>query len=104
MTPIETVYNGRDNTIDLLLKADGVAQDLSTVTRMVVAEQDDAFSVDSATSPDAFDWATGTTGVVVFAFGGEGITAGYHQCRLIVYDPTNANGVVWGSIKLTVID
>ncbi len=100
--PIEYVYTGRDNTVDLLLKADGVAVDLSTVTRMLVADVDGAFSVDSSTSPGAFDWNPGSTGKLVITLGDESIPVGKYKCQLIVYDPTNPDGVVWGKVILIV--
>jgi len=102
MTISETVYTGRDNTVDLLLKSDGEAQDLSSVTRMRLVDVDGAFDIDSDTSAGAFDWDNGTTGKVIIAIGGEGIAAGRYGCRLIVYDPTNDDGIVWGRIVLTV--
>ena len=92
----EFVYNDRDNTNDLLLKADGVAVDLSTVTRMIVEDVDGSFSVDENTSPSAFNRDTGVTGKVIIALGGESITAGKYIVRLIVYDPTNTSGLIWG--------
>lgn len=100
MAIIETVYLGRDNTIDVLLTADDAAVDLSAVTRMVVTEINDEFEIDSDDSPAAFNWDTGTTGKVVLALGAEDITAGTYVCSLIVYDPTNDDGINWGRIVL----
>lgn len=100
----EIVYNDRDNTIDLLLKADGSAQDLSSVTRMVLKDTDGGFTIDSDTAPSAFDWNTGTTGKVIMALGGQNLTAGTCICSLIVYDPTNDDGIHWGEIVFKVVD
>jgi len=97
----EIVYLARDNTIDLLLKADGSAQDLSAVTQMTL-ELDETTTIDSDDSPDAFDWDTGTTGKLILALGGESITEGDYTAKLTVYDPTNENGVFWGYIHLLV--
>ena len=96
----ENVYNGHDNTIDLLLKADGAAQDLSSVTRMTL--EVDSVTIDSAISGSAFDWDTGTTGKIILALGGESLTAGAYRATLTVYDPTNTDGIVWGTFKLIV--
>ena len=96
----EIVYLNRDNTNDVLLKADGSAQDLSAVTRMTL--ELDSTTIDSDTSPDAFDWDTGTTGKLVLALGGESITAGEYTAKLTVYDPDNDDGIFWGYIKLVV--
>lgn len=94
---IEYVYNGRDNTIDLLLKADGSAVDLSTVTRMIIKDKNGAWEVDEDDSASAFDRDTDVTGKVIIALGDQGITARNYQVQLIVYDPNNTNGIVWGS-------
>jgi hypothetical protein len=96
----EIVYLNRDNTNDLLLKADGSAQDLSSVTRMTLKL--DSTTIDSDISPDAFDWDTGVTGKLVLALGGESITEGEYTAKLTVYDPDNTQGIFWGYIKLVV--
>jgi len=96
----EIVYLGHDNTIDLLLKADGSAVDLSAVTRMTL--EVDSTVIDSAVSTDAFDWDTGVTGKLILALGGESITAGAYKATLTVYDPDNADGLVWSQFNLVV--
>jgi len=96
----EIVYDGHDNTIDLLLKADGVAQDLSAVTRMTLEVSDT--TIDSDVSGSAFDWDIGTTGKIILALGAESLTAGTYIATLTVYDGDNTDGIVWGSFKLIV--
>ena len=96
----EIVYLARDNTIDLLLKADGKAQDLSTVTKMTL--EYDSTTIDSVTSPEVFDWDTGTTGKLILALGAESIPKGDYTAKLTVYDSDNLNGIFWGYIKLLV--
>ena len=96
----EIVYDGHDNTIDLLLKADGTAQDLSEVTRLTLEEG--STTVDSDESGSAFDWAPGMTGKLILALGDESLPAGTYRAILTVYDPSNTDGIVWGSFKLIV--
>lgn len=103
MSVNEIVYNNRENTNDLLLMADGVAVDLSSVTRMQIIERNEAFTVDSQTASDAFDWSRATTGKVVLSLGGEGLNPGTYACRLITYDPSNPDGIVWGDDYLTLM-
>ena len=103
-TLIETVYNDRNNTVDLLLKADGTAQALDTITRMLVVDQAGTFTIDSDVSPDAFDWDPGTTGKVLLSLGDESVVAGAYECWLILYDPTNTDGIVWGGFILVFKD
>lgn len=96
----ETVWLDHDNTIDLVLTADGSAVDLSSVTKMELEIGDDTI-IDSATSADAFDWSEGD-GKLILALGGETITAGTYTATLIVYDATNTDGIVWDQFTLVV--
>jgi len=96
----EIAYLGHDNTIDLLLKADEEAEDLSAVTRMTL--ELDSTIIDSEKSPDAFDWDTDTTGKLILALGGESLIAGMYRTTLTVYDLTNEKGIVWGELNLDV--
>ena len=97
----EIVVLGRDNTVDLLLKTDGDAQPLDAVTRMVLIVG--GVTVDSAVVPAAFDWHTGTTGKLVLDLGGvSSLTTGLKTATLYVYDPSNTDGIRWGSIKLNI--
>jgi hypothetical protein len=95
----EVFYLTRDNTAGLILKEDNTPVDLSSVTKIEVLDTQCTWSVDSVASPDAFDIG-GVDGKVVLHFGGEPIPAGSYRCQVIVYDPTNINGVVWDEIKL----
>lgn len=102
----EISYDGYDNTIDLLLKAGAsedalTAQDLSAVTRMVLTD-DANIDIDSDVEDGAFDWDTGTTGKVIIAIGDQSIADGSYEVKLIVYDPSNTNGIVWDTFILKV--
>lgn len=108
-TETEYVYVGRDNTIDLLLKADGVAIELhEAVTRMDLKFSDRIFGtqyVTSADYPTAFDWVTrGADGIVILKLGGLELAAGRDsKVELIVYDNVNTNGIVWGEVPIKII-
>jgi hypothetical protein len=97
----EIVYLGHNNTIDLLLKADGVAVDLSSVTRMVI-ELNNGTEIDSVDNPAAFDWTTGITGKLSLSLGDEVIAAGRYSAVLVVYDPTNLDGIVWNKFWMVI--
>lgn len=99
MLSMERVYLDRDNTIDLVLMADGVAADLSAVTRMTIAFGDT--DVDSATAASVFDWSGGS-GLLTLQLGGQEIAVGRYDARLVVYDASHANGLVWGDIEILV--
>ena len=91
----ETVYLARDNTVDLELSANGVTTDLTHITKVEVADLGCAWSVNSVTTPSAFDIG-GEDGLLVLKLGQEPIPAGTYRCNIILYDPTNTDGVVWG--------
>lgn len=100
---IEYVYNNRDNTIDLLLKADGVAVDLSQVTRMAIRDNAGNIIVDESISPGAFSYPTSVTGKVLLSLGGEGLSAGSYKVQLILYDPVNTSGIVWNNEYINIL-
>ena len=90
---IEDVYNGRDNTIDLLLTEDGVSITHGDITRVVVAlNDDDDTEIDSDVDGGAFDWANDK---LILALGGLGITAGSYNADIFIYTSGNPNGIQW---------
>ena len=92
----ETVFLGHDNSIDLLLKADGVAQDLSSVTKITASFGSVLISSEDSTG-GAIRWSgTGyETGEIRLLLGDQAIPAGKYKVPIIVYDPANANGIHW---------
>lgn len=91
-TVVENVYLGRDNVFKLKFTQDNVAVDMSGVTRMVMTVGDE--TVDSDTVATAFDWTLGN-GEVSFALGATLTNKGTAFAELVIYDPTNTNGLVW---------
>lgn len=98
----EEIYLNAGNTLLWILKSkdpDGqgfLATNLAAVTRMTLRFSS-TLTIDSNTSPGAFDWLTANfTGELILDLGGETIPAGeYSNVWLTVYDPTNPGGVVW---------
>jgi len=100
----EIVYLGHDNTVDLILKVDGTAQDLSSVTK-ITATFDSATieSADKASGAITWDQAGYDTGEIRMALGDETITAKkYYTVWIVTYDPVNSDGIVWGSVCIIV--
>jgi hypothetical protein len=95
----EIQYIDRDNVIDLLLKADGEAQALDSITKMDLIIGSTTIS-DSTASAFPIKWSTGTTGKIQLQLGSQSITEGVYPAQLIVYDATYPNGLVWGSFNL----
>lgn len=99
-TDREIVYLGRDNAIELILKANNEAQSLSSVTHMELVVSGVTYS--SVTS-GYFDWSGSTTGYVSLTFGQSAtLSPGTYDAELIVYDGSNVNGIIWGEIPLRI--
>lgn len=101
---IETAYLGRDNSIDLLLKADGVAVDLSSVTRMVLVVAGSTLVSSTNVDGDPILWSKSgyDTGEVRLFLKDESLSTGRNTAQLVVFDPTNTDGIVWGSFVIVV--
>jgi hypothetical protein len=99
----EIIYLDRNNQIVLELRTNEILQDLSGLTRaqLIIG----TITLDSETVSGYFDWTdTGFgTGTLVIDVGSATLTEGFHSCcYLIIYDNTNANGIVWGK-KFTIV-
>lgn len=99
------VYLGHDNALDYVLKADGVAVDLSSATRVTLTLGSTLVDSNNGDA-DPIRWAKSgyATGQIRLVLGGQVITpAHYQNAWLVVYDPTNVSGVVMGSIPIFVV-
>lgn len=94
----ETIYLGRDNSVALALSSDGVAITHNALTRCQVLVG--STLVDSAVSPALFDLSNADR--LILKFGASTLTAGRYLSRLVVFDSTHTNGLVWGDFFLTV--
>lgn len=100
----EIVYLGHDNTIDLILKDEDVAVSLAAVTKMTLTLGDvTLISTNQVGDPILWAQLGYATGEVHLDLGEEVIKPGnYEEAWLVVYDPTNTYGVVWGSFMVEV--
>lgn len=108
-TETEKLYLGRDNTVDLILKADDVAVDLSTVTAIhAVFNSVEIISTDA--SGGLIKWAGGgfDTGEVRLDCANDASLilqgGGTWDVAIVTIDPTNTDGVDWGSVRIEVIE
>lgn len=108
------IYNGTDNTISLVLIADGaVLADLSAVTRAVV-DIDGTTIIDSDVVGSTVIWWTDSqlyrgqsVNVLRLRLGGQGIAAGaYPDVKITIYDGVNyLNGLrVENPLPWSVVD
>lgn len=100
----EFVYLGHENSIDLILKADGIAVNLTSVTRITLTLGATLIDSDNGDT-DPIRWAKVgyATGEIRLFLGDQLITADNYQAPLVVYDPTNTDGIVWDLIPITII-
>jgi len=93
---VELIHKGSDNTNELLLKKDGVPQDLSNVTSIAFHFSDGVDVTNTTDTAFPIKWSgTGQTGLIICQFGAENLTEGDLTAKLITYDPTNDDGIVW---------
>jgi hypothetical protein len=99
----EIVYLTHNNTIDLILKSDGVAQDLSAVTKITATFRGITItSVNKVTGLIKWGNAGYVTGEIRLDLGEQAIAAGDYNVPIVVYDEINTLGVVWGYIRVQV--
>jgi len=89
----------RDNTIDIALSDDGVLINHALITRILLVF--DAITIDSATVPALFD-LTGAAKIVFKPGASTTLVPGTFDVRIITYDASNPNGIVWGDERLQV--
>jgi len=99
----EYVWLGHDNTVNLILKEDGSAVDTSGLTKITVTLDEITFKSTNQAS-DLIRWNQGgyDTGEIRLALGDQNLSVGRHKATIVVYDATNTDGIVWGSLTIRV--
>ncbi len=109
----EVFYIGLDNSINLILKrrippatvyVALTNAEMDTITRMTIRLGTTLVDSDNGDT-DPIRWRkTGyTTGEFRLFLGHEAITPGNYRAWLVVYDPTNPNGILWGIVPIEAI-
>ena len=100
----EILYLGRDNTIDLKLKADGSAVDLTNATKITASFDDTLISsTNKATGAITWDQEGYETGEIRLDLGAEDIDEETYTVPIIVYDAVNTNGIEFGTVIIKVV-
>ena len=99
----EILFLGRNNSIDVRLKASGTSQDLGNTTKIQVTFGS-GVTIDSSVSPTLFSGVTSSVGALSLKFGSlTEISANtVYDAEIIVYDDDNINGINWGTIPIKV--
>ena len=103
----EVIYLDRDNSVDLVLKKDGVAESLSSVTQ-IDAVFDSTITVEStnaATGP--IKWAqagydTGEIRIDLTDSDEADIDVGQYTVKIFTYTSEYTDGIYWGEIAIRV--
>lgn len=103
------VYNGRDNTADLVLEADGAVVSIAAISRVRLELDSGAIDSDVSSQADFFEWpatlSDGGTTVqgLRLKLGGAGLKAGSHKGRLVVFAADYPGGLVWDQVSVRVM-
>ncbi len=105
----EKLYLERDNTVDLILLADGVAVDLAAVTSIKATFNNvEIVSTDKTTGLIKWDQGGWDTGEIRLDCANDSSLisqgGGKWDVAIVVIDPSNALGIDWGSVRIEVIE
>ena len=104
----EKLYLERENTIDLILKADDVPIGTSAITKInAVFDTVTISSTDKAAGEIKWDQGGYETGEIRLDCGGNAELktqgGGTWDVPIIIFDPSNPTGIDWGIIRVEVI-
>ena len=96
------ISKDRDNIVSLEFDADGVAQDISALTRATLSVGD--LLLDSSIHSNVFDWTTaGASGQLDITAGHVNrLSKGKFKGILTIYDVTYTKGLVWDECVVNV--
>ena len=109
------IYLNRDNTITLGLLNDRIPVDATNLTRVILQfdpkSGGSVVAIDSNAVPSLFDFTTSedfsgeNTGVLKLMLGAmAGVIVGKYKVSVVLYDPVNTAGIVWGEVDAQVLD
>lgn len=101
----EYIYLGHDNTVDRILKADGVAIETADITRITATFNDGTYiNSISKTGDIKWDQVGYDAGEIRFDLGGSNIKPGEHDgVPIVVYDAVYTDGILWDYIDFIVV-
>ena len=99
----EILYKSRDNEIDLELRANGIAVDISGTSKVEIEVGD--LVLNSAKYPASFDWTTnGASGQLTLDIARLNeiinLRASAYKTKVTIFDATYPNGLVWDHFML----
>jgi hypothetical protein len=98
---LEYVYHDNDNTIDLILQADGVAVPLAAVTKIELGVAGTVYSsTNLETDPIRWNQTGYAVGEIRLHLGLLDDLVDTPRAWITVFDASTPNGIRWGYIKL----
>lgn len=103
------INNGTDNVVSIVLYESGDPKDMSGVTRVRIIMDDvtgTAIDSDSITMTwaDAVTFDSATTYPIQFVGSDAALSVGlYLDCRVVVYDAVNTDGIEWPELVSFVV-
>ena len=100
---VERVWLQHDNTINLVLKEDGSAIDTSGLTKITTTLGGITFkSTNQAGDLIRWNQVGYETGEIRINLGDQNLSVGRHKATIVVYNASNPDGIVWGSLTVRV--
>ena len=99
LTNEELIWLGRDNSIDLVLYSNSSAVDLTASNEMRLSFKNSTVIITSTDNAAGLirwgstSWDTGE--IRIMAGGSSVLIPGRYTATLVVFDPSNTDGVVW---------
>lgn len=107
MSSTEIVWTGHDNTIDLILKADGTAVNLTPTTRITASfgkRLVNSLSTAGSLWPIKWKQAGYDTGEIRLSLTTVALNPGSYDVPIITYaQGGSSNGLVWGTVRVKVL-
>lgn len=107
MGSTEIVWSSHDNSIDLILKADGTAVNLSATTQITASFGKKLIPSEStagSSGPIKWKQAGYETGEVRLCLGTVVINPGLYDVPIVTYAQNgSSNGLVWGTVRIKVL-
>ena len=94
----ESVFLGKDNTVNVVLSNNGVPIDHTTITRATISLDSTGTVIDSSITPGVFIFTDATK--LIMKLGLAALPAGRYWATLTVWLPGNTDGLVWAPTLL----
>ena len=97
-----TIFQGRDSNLRYQLLNDGVAQDLTNLSKIELVFSTTFKLTGTVGTTEPLDFST-RKNELILNLANQSLTNGsYPSGKVIIYDSENNNGLIWGTISLVI--